>query len=69
MPAAAALGATAAVEAVAAAAQGVEPADAVQTAVAGSCYHRPGFVGRPADGRPAVAWCLACRPRFRWCNA
>jgi hypothetical protein len=24
---------------------------------------------RFVDGRPAVAWCLACRRRFKSCNA
>ena len=24
---------------------------------------------RLVDGRPAVAWCPACRRRFQWCNA
>lgn len=49
-------------------AAGAEPAGVEPGRTAGS--YCPRLVGRPAvDGRRAVAWCLACRPRFRWCNA
>src|SRR5471032_2523246 len=49
-------------------AEDVAPADVGPGRTAGS--YCPQIADRPAvDGRPAVAWCLACRPRFQWCNA
>lgn len=53
-----------------AAALTVVDATAVDEVRTGCSFRRPDLAERrPVDGRPAVAWCPACRRRFQSCSA